>query len=66
VVPKQLTQIRPEQKIVVVSAAADTRIKVRCLQLGNGPASPTTSSGSVATSGGLRDDPRRHWQSGSA
>jgi DNA-binding response OmpR family regulator len=34
VVLKQLMQTRPEQKVVVVSAAADTRIKVRCLELG--------------------------------
>jgi two-component system OmpR family response regulator len=31
---KQLMQTRPDQKVVVVSAAADTRIKVRCLELG--------------------------------
>jgi two-component system OmpR family response regulator len=34
VVLKQLMQERPEQTVVVVSAAADTRIKVRCLELG--------------------------------
>jgi DNA-binding response OmpR family regulator len=34
VVLKQLMQERPDQKVVVVSAAADTRIKVRCLELG--------------------------------
>jgi DNA-binding response OmpR family regulator len=31
---RHLMQSRPDQKVVVVSAAADTRIKVRCLELG--------------------------------
>jgi two-component system, OmpR family, response regulator len=31
---KHVVAARPEQKVVVVSAAADTRIKVRCLELG--------------------------------
>jgi two-component system, OmpR family, response regulator len=31
---KQLMLTRPDQKVIVVSAAADTRIKVRCLELG--------------------------------
>jgi two-component system, OmpR family, response regulator len=34
VVLKRLMAARPDQKVVVVSAAADTRIKVRCLELG--------------------------------
>lgn len=34
VVLRRLMQTRPDQKVVVVSAAADTRIKVRCLELG--------------------------------
>jgi DNA-binding response OmpR family regulator len=31
---RELREIRPDENIVVVSAAADTRIKVRCLELG--------------------------------
>src|SRR5262245_6354292 len=31
---KHVMATRPEQKVVVVSAVADTRIKVRCLELG--------------------------------
>jgi two-component system, OmpR family, response regulator len=34
VVLRRLMQTHPEQRVVVVSAAADTRIKVRCLELG--------------------------------
>jgi two-component system, OmpR family, response regulator len=34
VVLKQLMRRRPELKVMVVSAAADTQIKVRCLELG--------------------------------
>jgi DNA-binding response OmpR family regulator len=31
---RELREMRPDENIVVVSAAADTRIKVRCLELG--------------------------------
>src|SRR5262245_56966098 len=34
IVLKEVMATRPEQRVVVVSAAADTRIKVRCLELG--------------------------------
>jgi DNA-binding response OmpR family regulator len=34
VVLKQILRQRPDQKVMVVSAAADTQIKVRCLELG--------------------------------
>jgi DNA-binding response OmpR family regulator len=34
VVLRRLTATRPDVKVVVVSAAADTQIKVRCLELG--------------------------------
>jgi two-component system, OmpR family, response regulator len=34
VVLKELMRTHPEQRVVVVSAAAETRIKVRCLELG--------------------------------